>query len=486
MNFRKIILILTLFFAGIYSSVNGETLPAGDFVVFTSYTGNPVYDEIINSAESAILDTCAEAGRLIPVEYNYKKAAIKKSEGADRENLYLNSALYLKADIYAVITSYDENGDYVLKLDLIPLNDKYKGLKSVKILRSRIPENLPLKSAYEFAGILKNLTLKSNVIKVQDDGAAIVNSGQWHGLEAGDYSTDAGKITIKNVSRYTSVVRGINFKEGQNLEFKILPDIDKYRKKINYRITENTVRVYGTDEILDKRDGSVKDSIQGTCIINQGANFCLPGYGSFLSVEYMGVANGKPDYAGVFIASSLTAVHIGLVPVLTDFKVMFFPWMDDPGRTERMQRLNYFTWGTIPLTFTASFFSQLAYNYKEKNLLPPVFADRNTSAAVVSLFVPGGGMFYKGYRWTGWGVYLGELSLAGYAVYTDDRSERALLLGSLAMFKCAEILVSYFIPPSYSFFNREVSSIDDADFSIGLSRNYAGDGELTASVSCRY
>jgi hypothetical protein len=485
-KYKNYFLIFILIASGIFSNAHGESGAKGEFVIFPSYTGNSLYDEILRGSESALLETCIKAGRLVPVEYNYKKAAIGKSDGSDRENLYRNTALFLKADIYAVITAYDENGDYVLKLNIIPLNEKYKDLKSLKIIRSRIPENLPLKTAREFAGILSGAALISEVVKVQDDGSAVINSGQWHGLETGSYSTDTENIKIKNVSRYTAVASGINFSEGQQLKFKVYPRLEKYIEKNNYGIVENTVKVYGTDEILDKRDGSVKESIQGTCVINQGANFCLPGYGSFLSVEYMGIEKGSPDYAGVFIAASLTAVHLGLVPVLTDFKVKFVPWMEDSGRTDRMKRLNYFMWGTIPFTFTASFYNQLAYNYREKKLLPPQFAGYDSSAAVLSVFLPGGGLFYKGYRWTGWGIYIGEMSMAGCAVYTKDKAERNILLGSLAAVKFAEIIISYLIPPSYAYFNKEISSTGDVDFSIGLNKNYNGDGELTASVFLRY
>ncbi len=486
MKYKKILVMLILITSGIFSEVNGEPGIQGNFVIFPSYTGNSLYDEILRASESAVLDTCSAAGRLIPVEYNYKKAAIEKSEGSDRESLYRNTAVYLKADLYAVLTSYDENGDYVLKINIIPLNDKYESFRYEKIIRSRVPENLPLKAARDFAYFLKGRTLVSSVVKIIDNDSAVINSGQWHGLEAGEYSSSTGNISITNISRYTAVVHGREFKEGESFEIKHLPSLDKYIRKIEYQIRENTVKLYGTDEILNKRSSSVKESIKGTCVINQGANFCLPGYGSFLSVEFMGIEKSEADYAGVFLAASLTSVHLGVVPVLTDFKVNFFPWIKDSGRTAQMERLNYFMWGSLPLTFAASFYSQLAYNYREKNMLPPQFADHDTSAAVVSIFVPGGGMFYKGYRWSGWGIYIGEMSMAGYAVYTEDRRERNMLLGSLAAVKCAEIMLSYFISPSYAFYNREVSSAGDIDFSIGFNENFRGKGEVTASLSYRY
>jgi hypothetical protein len=368
----------------------------------------------------------------------------------------------------------------------MPLNDRFKDMKWETTVTSGIPENIPLKAAREFSALLKKMPLTCRVTGILDDGSAVISAGQWHGLESGKYSTDAGEIEITNITRYSSSASGVDFSRHKTLTFKLFPDLDKFLNKINYEIKENAVKVYGTDETLNKRDGTIKESIQGTCVINQGASFCLPGYGSFLSIDYMGIENGAPDYPGIFLTASLTALHLGLVPLLTDFEVKFLPWMNDRGRTNQMKRLNYYLWCSIPFTFTASFYSQLAYNYREKMLLPPQFADHDQSAAVISIFVPGGGMFYKGYRWTGWGVYLGELSLAGYAVYTGDKQRRNLAAGSLALLKLAEIAVSYFIPPSYSFFNREISASDNIDFSIGVKADDNGNEEITAGLSFRY
>jgi hypothetical protein len=170
---------------------------------------------------------------------------------------------------------------------------------------------------------------------------------------------------------------------------------------------------------------------------------------------------------------------------MTDFEVNFFPWVEDNDRTARMRRLNYFMWGTLPLTFTASFYSQLAYQYREKKLLPPAFADPDVSAAVVSVFIPGGGMFYKGYSISGWGIYLTELSLAGFAVYTEDNGERKALLCSLAVFKCLEIILSYTLPVSYPFYKKEIGS-GNYDFSVSFSEDMDSGNAITASVSLHY
>jgi hypothetical protein len=402
------------------------------------------------------------------------------------DSLYMNAAVYLDAKIYAVLTAYDENGDYALKLRLIPLKDDYKNLKRELVVYSKIPANIPLKAGREFGEILKVLYLQCDIIKTLSDGSAIINAGQWHGLEMGKYNTNLGTVEIKNISRYEATIAGSKFTGVNSIEFKQLPNLKSYLKKISYDIEENSAKTYSADEVLDRKGGRIKESIKTTCVINLGASACLPGYGSFLSTEYMGINKPEVDYAGIFITSALVITHLGLVPVMTDFKVNFFPWVNDSDRTDQMKRLNYFMWGTIPLTLTASFFSQLSYNYTEKNMLPPQFESHDASAAILSVFVPGAGMFYKGYRWAGWGMYLSEMTLAGCAVYAEDKKDRNILLGSLAAIKLIEICASYIITPSYPFFKKEISHSDNINFFVGLNKDHNNDKEFTAAITLSF
>ncbi len=483
---KKFTAAFTFFILFFFSYALGNDAVRGDFVIFPSFTGNSIYDSILKGCESAIIDASSRAGCVVPVEYNYKKAAIEKSDGSDRAGLYRNAALYLKADMLAVLTVSDQSGEFIATVSLVPVTEKYHDLKKEITVRSRVPENIPLKAAREFALMFKKRALSGRVIRVYDDGSALIDSGQWHGLNAGSYQTSAGDVEIKTVSRYTSVIRGRHLAAGTEISFGILPDIKNYIDELDHAIRENTVRKYGTDEILNRRDGSVRESIQGTCVINQGASFCAPGYGSFLSIEYMGIEKGKADYPAIAITGSLTVLQIGLVPYMTGFDAEFLPWVDDSARSSGERRLNYFLWGALPLTFTASFYSQLAYNYHIKNMLPPQFTEHDMSASLLSVFVPGGGLFYKGYRWAGWGVYLAEMSMAGYAVYTDDRDMRMKLVAGVAAAKTLEVLISYIIPPSYSFFNREIAASHNLDFSVGIKPSHDSGSELTAAVSFRY
>jgi hypothetical protein len=100
--------------------------------------------------------------------------------------------------------------------------------------------------------------------------------------------------------------------------------------------------------------------------------------------------------------------------------------------------------------------------------------------------VPGGGMFYKGYRWTGWGIYLSEMTLIGCSVYTEDKKNRNILLGSLAALKCIEIAAAYIITPAYPFFLKEISHSDNINFFVGLNKDHNNTKEFTAAISLSF
>ncbi len=198
----------------------------------------------------------------------------------------------------------------------------------------------------------------------------------------------------------------------------------------------------------------------------------------------MGIEKGEPDMYGVFATGGITALHLALPSMMNNFDINFFPWIMDDEKERRDQRLQYFLWGTLPLTFSVSFYNQLAYQYHRKSLLPPLFEDPDATAAAVSVFVPGGGMFYKGRRFEGWCFYLSEMTLAGYSVYQWDKTSGKAAAGGLLLLKAVEVAVSYAASPSYRVHRTEVSSGDNyPDFSVGINTGISGSDEVTLSVS---
>ncbi len=90
--------------------------------------------------------------------------------------------------------------------------------------------------------------------------------------------------------------------------------------------------------------------------------------------------------------------HFLLPELLAGFKINFFPWKEDSDKTEKMQNLQTFLWFSLPVTFSVAYMDQLAHQFAVTEHVPPFFNDRDNAAAIFSLFLPGGGLYYKGYR----------------------------------------------------------------------------------------
>lgn len=482
----KIILYVSLIFT-LSVALYAEESSHGDIVIFPAYTGNSVADVIIKTTASRINDTCTALGRMLPVEENSVQFVLKSADGKDRYDLYRNTALSLGADGYAVITLYSEGSAFRAVVEFFPLAEEYKEMGFRYSVYASVAENIPLKAAREFALRLKKFPLILKVLGSRGDDLHLVSAGQWYGLKEGTYSSSCGMVRIDHVTRYTAVVQCKGLSEGARLTIEVYPDNDMYVSMLDRQILENTVRRYGTDEILQRRSGSGQELILATCLVNQGASFCLPGYGSFLSVEYLGIENGVVDRAAVGFTGIITVAHFILPSALTGFEINFFPWERDSDKTEEIQRLQYFLWATLPLTFTVSYYSQLSYQYLEKNLLPPLFMEHDTTAALLSTFIPGGGIFYKGYRGAGWAFYAAEMSLAGCAVYMHGTRNGYISIAAFAALKAADILAAWILDPSYAPFMKEVAGLDSVpEFGAVFLPSSEGRGEFLVSVTWRF
>ncbi len=483
---KALILTASLIFTSA-GALSAESTAHGDIVIFPAYTGNSVADVIIKTTADRLQDACTASGRFLPVEDNSVQFVFRSADGKDRYELYRNTAVSLGTDAYAVITLYGEGKAFRAVVEFFPVAEEYRDKGFKFSVYSAVAENIPLKAAKEFALRLENFPVVAKVLGSRDDNGFLVSAGQWHGLEDGSYNSSCGKIKIYSITRYTSAVDCKGLSEGSRLTIEVYPDNDLFIRMMDRQILENTVRRYGTDETLNKRKGSGQELILATCLVNQGSSFCLPGYGSFLAVEYLGIENGVVDRTAVGFTAVLTAAHFLLPSVLTEFEIDFFPWDRDSQKTREMQRLQYFLWATVPVTFSVSYYSQLAYQYHEKNLLPPLFAEHDTTAALLSVFIPGGGLFYKGYRGAGWALYAGEMSLAGCAVYMYGTRNGYISLAAFAALKAADILAAWMLDPSYESFMREVAGTDRTlNFGAAFVPAADGKGEFLVSVTKRF
>lgn len=463
----------------------GETRGA-EAVIFPVFTGEMQHDEILKRCEFMAGEAFSASGRFYPVPHNRSEEYLRKSDGKDRSDLYHKAASAAGAELLCVLELTGDNAGLKLSIKMESADESISSIKSERIIRARIPANIAVKAGREIALLLEKEKLKCRVTG-GSDGVYMLSAGQWHGLALGRYNTKSGIININGVARFTSSAEGADLKAGDIIEFDIYPDLKHFLKRVNREIDENTSRFYGTDASLNKRRGSAKESIIGTCIINQGASFCLPGYGSFLSVEYMGIEKGEADMFGVFTIGGITALHLTLPSMMNNFDINFLPWIMDDEKEKNDQRLQFFLWGSLPLTFSVSFYNQLAYQYQRKSLLPPLFVDHDATAAVVSVFVPGGGMFYKGYRLAGWFFYLSEMSAAGYAVYNWDKTPGKAAAGGLLFLKVLEAAVSYAVTPSYQVYRYETGRGGDyPDFSIGVKSGIGGSSDITLSATIQF
>lgn len=479
--------ILAFMIAAPVSGLLAGTSAHGDIVIFPAYTGSSVADVILKTTADRLMDACAASGRLVPVEDNAVQFVFRSADGKDRYDLYRNTAAALGAEAYAVITLYGEGRAFRAVVEFFPVAEEYRDRGFKFSVYAAVAENIPVKAAREFALRLQGFPLVARVLGKSGGEGMLISAGQWHGLAEGTYSSSCGDIKIHHVTRYTSVAECKGIGEGSRLTINSYPDNDLFIRMMDSQILENTIRRYGTDEVLQGRKGSGQELILATCLVNQGASFCLPGYGSYLAVEYLGIENGVVDSTAVGLTGFLTLTHFLLPSVLTEFEINFFPWIKDSAKTGDMQRLQYFLWATLPVTFSVSYYSQLAYQYREKNLLPPLFAEHDTTAALLSVFIPGGGLFYKGYRAAGWGFYAGEMSLAGCAVYMWGSRSGYISLAAFAAIKAADILAAWLLDPAYEPFRNEVADAERTlDFGALFIPAADGKGEFIVSVTKRF
>jgi hypothetical protein len=346
---------------------------------------------------------------------------------------------------------------YSARIEVGALSPDCKDLAGNVTVSSLITSNIPVKTAREIACLHRDLPLRVRVLK-EVDGLHLVNAGQWHGLVPGTVKTVSGEtVKIMRTSRYRSMARFTRpHAEGDVLVLSVYPDYKRLVRDMEKEIDFYANYKYALNESELKGDNPEKRFIKGICIINIGASLVVPGYGAYLATGYMGVKEGKADVAGIVVSAALILTHYTLTECMTGFKSNFFPWIRDNDKTVQVQNLQIFLWSTLLTTFTVSFLDQLAYQYRQTQHLPPFFLKRDLAAAALSLFVPGGGLFYKGYRIAGWCFYTAEMALAGYGSYSWGRGQGYLyVFSAMALVKLADIICAYLITPSYPVYRIE-------------------------------
>ncbi|TAL36426.1 MAG: hypothetical protein EPN93_08355 [Spirochaetes bacterium] len=445
-------------------------LPSGGVVVFVLPAQGESLKALSLESLIAVRHTFEECGRLLPVEENNLKWAMERSRKAPPEELFRQTAKTLNADAYCVIAVAQELNTYYAELAFVPLNPAYGSqARSVRV-KSRLIQNIPLKLSRALAKAHEKIPIHAPVLEKLEGDRVLIGAGQWHGIKPGAYRTAShGEVLVTVTSRYQSIARVTGQVPDEDvLVIKAYPETAEMGQDLTRRISENTVRKYSLESTTLRGDDAGKRYIEGMCVVNLGGNICLPVYGAFLSTQYLGFSTASPDMTGMTLSGAALVTQLALPEFMTGFRGNFFPWNSDADKSAAVHRMQTFLWVGLPFTFTVAYLDQLSEMFPKTDTLPPFFEERDTTAALMSLFVPGGGHFYKGRRLPGWGFYFTEMAVASYCAYEYRNRARAVYaFSALGVIKIADIALAYLSRTSYKHYTIETDR-DEAAPSLSL------------------
>ena len=427
---------------------------SGDVAIFSIAGNSPQLNAAMIETEKRLYSTFSSLGRFIPVEDSTLRKAITQPI-TDTESA---KAFAKKNDlkVCVLISIYSWGPSIIVgEMKFIPAAPEYQFLAKTVTIRSRILNNIPLKLARELALMHEKLPVIADIVG-ENDNNIIVKAGQWHGIKEGEYKYGKNRITVLSTSRYESAVKTSIEPDNDNIVFNVYPNITKHINFLDEKIEQNILNQFGPSATIMKGVNPEKRFIEGLCVINPGANFCLPGFGAYLATGYQGFTNISPDVPSVILSTSLILTQFTLTEFMSGFNTNFFPWIRDGDKSSNLQHLQIFLWSTVPLTITAAYFDQLGKLYATNDLLPPFYSYRDEAALALSLLFPGTGLMYKGHRIYGWMYFLTEMSLASSAIYTwGDGNTPKYSLVALGAVKLLELTHAYLAQPNYKVYNFE-------------------------------
>lgn len=455
-----VISILSIFFA---TSLFSKEIPIIQPKVLVVYDTpvSPVQMALAQESRNTIIRTFNQLGRFMPEEQNAIDEALSHTDIAvlSPQKQIQQLATALKADLIVSLAFSQIAKTHIADMTIRSPKSEYKQFEKSLRVQSKIAANIPLLLSKEIARIHTGAPVKATVLSSQEKGFALISAGQWNGITADSYRSDKGTLRVTQTGKYHAIVAAENLQKGDTVRIEIYPNASQIISEADLKILNNAIKQYAISEHLLKNQNDEARCLTTGCIINPGGNACLGGYGAFLSTYYLGFQNPAPAIDGMVISSLAYATQLLLIPSMTNFQANFFPWERDSDKTAPQQHLHAYLWATIPLTFSAAFLDQLAYQCHRSELLPPFFAYSDNTAAFISVIIPGGGLFYKGYRYTGWAYFLSEMSLGAYAsYYWESGNKGRCALWGIAALKAIELLHAYFVKPAYSFFTREVAT----------------------------
>ena len=465
-----------------------EPVP-GTIAIFPLQGASIQLNALADKSAETVSDALARLGRLMPVPAGSVRNAMEGLPDGFGEEDLRNAAVRMNADLYAFISITSMGNSIAGTITIKAVSPRYNSMNRSISVRSAIPMNIPLKLVREIARMHRRLPLEADLLE-RRDGRYLLSAGQWHGISPGRYrASGGGTVVISNTGRYRSLALVPEAAVlSKRVTILVYPSVRALIREIDDRIEYNTNYRYSLANSGAEGTDPEKKFAAGMCLINPGANTCMPGYGSYLSTAYLGFKNTTPSVAGIVFSSLLIVHHFLLPEYMTKFKINFFPGVMDSDKTTTMNNLQIFCWSTIPLTVSVAYLDQLAHQFTGNRVLPPFFFNKNEAALVLSLIIPGGGMFYKGHRLAGWGFHLSELFLAGFCVYTKDEKKKVLYGGiTLGAVKLIDLVTSFFSPPSYNFYNLEKEgriSVSSPLMDVNIADN--GDPVYRLGISCTF
>lgn len=398
-------------------------------------------------------------------------------EQSDKTTFYercMHSAQLSDSSVVIMLSVYQTGANSFAEAVVRPVDSRFPGLRKNIRVRSGIMQNIPYLIEREIALLHENLPV--HYTRIGSGMPFVIDAGTRSGIVPGNYTTSSGGVRVLEVSDTRAVIDRAIAPQGR---IEVYPRVDAYLKETTDSINDGIARRYGPGYAYMNGEGFEKRYLQSIFVINPLGNLVLPGYASYLSVNYIGIEGPKPSYPTMAIGASVYLYQLLWMPVSSGFKENFFPFVKGD-KTKAQQRYHTWLWATIPLNFTVCYFDHLALQYRNADLLPPFFENRDNVAALLSAVIPGGGHFYKGARITGWSYYGGEFALFGYGIhhYDSEMGKNALMAGAIV--KAADIVHAYFARPSYGFFNREYYRSETTDFFTEVTPG--GDNSLSMNT----
>ncbi len=415
-------------------------------------------------AEKRILETCSSLGRLFPSGRN--RLSQEEKEALLSEDDVRQTAEKLNLSFYIILSVTETSKKLTGTMKCVPLTEDLAAMKAGFSETAEVPADLALKLALQLAGLHRNIPLTAEILPAENgDGTYILKAGQRQGLYSGTLETDSGPMEVLRTASYSSSVKFKGPVSAEKVTISLYPPAEEVEKELIQELEENIQMKYSPDHI--KGENPENRFVRGICLVNPCTNLCMPGFGTFLAASYMGFEKPEIYVPGFAAVMTSLSVQLTLTEFMTGFKTNFFPWIQDQHKNGNVLRLQRFLWASIPLTISAGFLDQLAFQEDLHRQLPPFFMYKDMTAASLSLLIPGGGHFYKGNHAAGWIYWTGEMSLAGYGFFHLHSRKAVMAFTGLGLLKAADIIHGFFSVPGYRVYKQEKNLMPVLGFTEG-------------------